>query len=207
MFLLVAGCGKSSLVTAPDTPAQLRIDMVLAKHAVLKLSDLPAGYESTRNDRSPAPKPVVRRFAKCAKLPESKVAAFINQDDPSEPSVDSADFDRDDNGPSLGFQNRVAIGRSSRDRSENLRLLTARSALKCWANFFRAGFKGSSRAVTSARGLSVVSIPNCGCRRRGRRIRSPGHDCRADERGDGLLRLLSRAQGTGRDNDARVGNR
>jgi hypothetical protein len=161
MLLIAAGCGSSSkTTTAPNTPAQIAADKAIAKQAVLKPGDLP-GYTATphKDSSGDAPEPVLRTFAKCAKVPQAQIADFINSNDPKQPDVDSPDFKLLDTskGVSTSFENNVALDRSSKHIGEQFDILAAKSTLKCWKDFFRAAVQSSSDKSVSVRGLTVVS--------------------------------------------------
>jgi hypothetical protein len=166
-MLLVAACGGggSSVVNAPNTPKQIAADEALAKQAVLRLGDLPAGYKGAPHSKSSGgdvPQSVLDKFATCAKVPKSKIAHLMNgNDDPSKPSADSPDFDLKDasTGVSSSFENNVEADRSSEDVSEPLDLLAAKSALECWKDLSRSVIEETAPPGGSVRDLSVVSLP------------------------------------------------
>jgi predicted small lipoprotein YifL len=148
MLVAATACGSSGPKTAPNTPEQIKADKAIAKQAVLKKSDLPSAYTATPHNDDPAndtPKPVLRKFAKCAKIPESKIDELINgnDNDPSAPQVNSPDFSFDDKetGISFSFENSVEIDRSSKDISEPLDLLAGDDVLPCWKDLFKAAFE------------------------------------------------------------------
>jgi hypothetical protein len=148
MLVATAACGSSKPKTAPNTPEQIKADRLIAKQAVLKLSDLPSGYRATPHKSDPsndAPKSVLKKFAACAKIPESKADELINgtDNDPSAPSVDSPDliFDDQESGIRYRFENTVEIDRSSTDIAEPLDLLAGKDVLPCWKDVFRNAFQ------------------------------------------------------------------
>jgi hypothetical protein len=165
MVIVAAGCGSASKTsTAPNTPEQLKADKAIAKQAVLKPSDLP-GYKATPHRHDPSndtPQPILRKFATCAKIPESKIADLLNGNtDPSAPSVDSPDLtlDESDAGVSYTFENTVEIDRSSKDISEPFDLLGGTAVLPCWKDLFKAAFDAQAAAPgMSVSGLSVTPI-------------------------------------------------
>jgi hypothetical protein len=166
-MLVVTACGGGSgAVTAPNTAKQLAADKALAKRAVLRLGDMPAGYKASPSSNSPdddIPQPVLSKFATCAKVPKAKIASLLNtHPDPSKPSVDSPDFDSNDAsvGTSTSFQNNVELDRSSKDLSEFLEFLGAKSALKCWRALFKSVFEATAAPGDSVRGLTVVGLPS-----------------------------------------------
>jgi hypothetical protein len=164
MLLLVNGCGKSSSETAPNTPEQLNADKAVAKQAVLKPSDLPSAYKVTPHKRDPAndtPKAILRKFATCAKVPQSQAAELINgADDPGTASVDSPDFSfvDTDSGTSIDFQNTVAFDRSSKEISEPIDVIGAEDALPCWKDLFKAAFQTGATAPLELSEIAVTPI-------------------------------------------------
>ena len=164
IVVVAAGCGGSSkTLTAPNTPEQIKADRALARQAVLKPSDLPAGYKATPHQKSSddAPEPVLRKFAHCAKVPQAEIADFIKSNDPRQPDADSPDFKLLDSGKgvSTGFENNVAVDRSSKHIGSQFDVMTAKRTLKCWKEFFQAALQSSSDTSVSVRDLAVVSLP------------------------------------------------
>ena len=123
-MLVAVSCGGSKTKTAPDTAEQIKVDTAIAKQAVLKLKDLPAGYKGTPHVDNPSadtPKPVLQKFATCADIPETEAAELVNgTDDPSDATANSALFDQKDakTGYSAQLENSVTFVRSSDEISD-----------------------------------------------------------------------------------------
>jgi hypothetical protein len=167
ILVLAAGCGSSSKSsTAPNTPEQRKIDKEFATRAVLKRSDLPAGYKASPHDDDPSddtPEPLLRKFAACAKIPKARIAEFLNSaPDPNEVEVNAPDFSISDPATkySLTFENSVDFERSAKDVTEPLAIFTAKRALPCWRDLFQHVFASTvAKDHTSIRNVNVVTLP------------------------------------------------
>jgi hypothetical protein len=157
-MLVTAGCGGGSgAVTAPNTPKQLAADKALAKQAVLKLSDLPAGYKGSPHSDSgdDLPPAVERTFLACTHLPKS----FIDDKSRTQPSADAPDFTKGEVGAGAASEvdSSVEIDRSSNDIKEPLSHLTGSTAADCFTPFFKAVFKQAVASEPSVT-LGPVSV-------------------------------------------------
>jgi hypothetical protein len=157
MFLAAAGCGGgSSVVTAPNTPEQLAADKALAKQAVLRLGDLPAGYTASPHTDSGGdlPPAVEREFLACSHLPKR----FIDDKAGDQPNADAPDFKQGNlagGGATTEIQSSVEIDRSSKNISEPLAYLAGKKVAKCFEPFFRAAI---AQAAKDAPGMSILAL-------------------------------------------------
>ena len=170
--LLATACGGSSAktggagptTTKPATPQQLAADKALAQQAVLRLSDLPAGYKGTPHDESPddTPPAVLKKFAACIHVPKSELEQlFSNAKNPNKPSVDAPDFQLDVSRlQQASFQNSVEVDRTTKEISEPLTLLAAPTAINCWKAFFAAAVSAGAPADGSIKSVTVAALPD-----------------------------------------------
>jgi hypothetical protein len=166
MVLVVAGCGSSSKTsTAPNTAEQIKNDKALARHAVLKLKDLPTGYKGTPHtddSDSDAPEAVLRKFAACAKISSAEADRLLNGsgDDASKPSVDSPDFELLDKSTGFftRFENTVEIDRSSDDISKPLETFGKEDVLPCWRDVIKSSLTLGLDPGESVTGIKVAAL-------------------------------------------------
>ena len=169
LLLAGAGCGGSSAVTAPNTPKQLSADKALAKQAVLRQGDLPAGYTGTPHTDSGnnLPPAAEASFLACTHLPRS----FLNNSANQQPNADAPDFKKGDitTGPSSEIDSSVELDRSSKDISDPLSHLQEASAAKCFEPFFQSEIEQGAKDTPglSLTGLTVrdISIGSVGDQR------------------------------------------
>jgi hypothetical protein len=166
VLLIAASCGGGSgAVTAPNRPKQIAADKAIAKQAVLRPGDLPAGYKASPHQTSSSnkiPQSVARKFATCAHIPEAEIVSLMNgTHEPDKPSADSPDFAKSDSVTrfDVTFENNVEIDRSSKDLSVPLDRFGAKRALPCWKALFQAAFDQTQPTGASYRDLSVTSLP------------------------------------------------
>jgi len=163
MLVIAAGCGSSSKTsTAPNTPEQRKVDLALAKQALLKLSDLPPGYKGAPHSNSSngdIPPRVIQKFVACTHLPKR----FVDDKSDDQPKADAPDFTSGNirTGAATEIDSSVEIDRSSKDISEPLGLLANGNTAHCFQPFFDAalaqGLKGAPGF--SIQRVTVKSIP------------------------------------------------
>ena len=156
--LMLAACGSSTksgsdvppasttttIATAPNTPKQLAADKATAKAAVLKLSDLTAGYKQippnpdTDDDFPPA---ALTLFASCAHIPKKEAAAFFAEDKgPKQPQAESDFMNKTRDLLEIDLKSNVELDRSTKDISEPFDALLAKTPLPCWEGLFDTAF-------------------------------------------------------------------
>ena len=156
MLMVGTGCGSSSKTsTAPDTAEQRKVDLALAKQAVLTLSDLPAGYKGTPHKESSGddiPKKVEQKFLACTRLPER----FIDDTNDTQPNADSPDFTKGSIATgALEIDSSIEIDRSSKDISEPLAYLKNEDVARCFQPFFYAAL---AAGLKDEPGFSIQSV-------------------------------------------------
>src|SRR5262249_44582212 len=146
----------------PNTAQQLAADKAFAKHAVLRLSDLPRGYKATPSDSSDSsddiPAAPLAKFATCAHASVAEAGDFLN--DHPKPDVPSVKSDFSKNEASLNetdLESRVDMHRSASDLAGPLALLTAR--VSCWRDLFQAAFTQTAPKNTPVSPVRVNSLP------------------------------------------------
>jgi hypothetical protein len=149
--------------TAPNTPEQRAADQALARRAVLKLTDLPVGYESkpASDSESDVPKAALVQFASCMHMSKADAAEFLNgADEDDQPSAE-ADFEYDSPTGQTSFESQVELDRTSADISRPFETLDNGDPA-CWKDLFDAAFREDVPKGTTIGPTTVTELETSG---------------------------------------------
>ena len=137
--LAAAGCGGSSgsstggsggksdsSLSDPRTPQELAADRMLARRALLKLSDFPAGWQATPHDDNDEGPDLEKQLADCLDVPEALIVGSGDKD-----SVDSPDFESPDNAEVMSS---VSLGPTAEDVQKVFEVMHNPNVPKCFGD-------------------------------------------------------------------------
>jgi hypothetical protein len=165
--------------SAPDTPEQLAADRALAKRALLRLGDLPAGYKVSKDDSdddSPeddssdnADDATNRRFAECAQLSPELTQAMLSDDPPPGiVDVQSPEFELQSGLlAEVTLDSSVDVGRSPDSVARLLEFFDVGSKPKCFEDLFGAVSEADADGSAHVESVEPADPVGVGDRSRG----------------------------------------
>ena len=152
--------------TAPNTPEQLAADKELARAAVLRPADVPAGFTAEKDEPGDdsgsgddLPPGVLQTFSDCAHLSPQDAKTFLNgEPTPDMPTVDSPTFERSGGiAVQQTIDSSVVVARRPEKVARVIHIVGAPEAEQCWRSVFEAAFASDAGSAPDP-GFSDLTI-------------------------------------------------